>query len=158
MPTYEAGKEPALLPEGTYEFVVVDAVDKISHAGKNPMIELTLSVKGSNGEELRVYDRLVFTANMGWKIDHFRASSGEKVVAGPTNFDAVDALDRQGKCLLEIEEYDGRDRNRIKDYIDPKSEKKPPAKPSTAALPKAEKSIEQEFREKGADDDDIPMQ
>jgi hypothetical protein len=159
MPTYEAGTEPTLLPEGVYPFTVLDAVDAISNAGRNPMIELTLLVRGPNGDEARVYDRLVFVKNMGWKIDHFRTATGETVVKGPASFDAVDALDRSGKCLLAIEDYQGREKNVVKDYIDPKSEKKPPsAKPSPAALPKPpEKSIAQEFREKGADDDDIPM-
>jgi hypothetical protein len=166
MPSYEAGLEPMPLPEGAYEFSVIDANDKTSQSG-NPMIELQLAIKGPNGDELRIFDHLVFVKSMTWKIDHFRTSTGEQVVKGPASLDAIDCIDRCGKALLTIERFGGRDQNKVSDYIDPAAEKKPPAKPSSvkpaSAAPKtpsmktAPETLEQELRRKGAEDDDIPM-
>ena len=70
MPQYTQGADE-LLPEGVYDFVVIDATEKKSHAG-NPTIELELLIKDGNGtEEVRVTDYLTFSPKSFWKITVF---------------------------------------------------------------------------------------
>ena len=110
-----------------------------------------LMVHGPNGGSgIRVFDRLVFTPKAFWKIDSFRVATGEKLVEGQTvSLDSGDCIDRTGKLWLKIEKYEGREHNKVGEYIDPASEKPPPAKKETLA---------EELRRKGADsDDDIPI-
>jgi Protein of unknown function (DUF669) len=118
MPTYTQGLDMTV-PEGVYDFVVADANDKQSQNG-NEMIELQLIIKGPEGQEHRVYDNLVFTPNSTWKIDLFRIATGETLVKGQSvKFDATDCLDRTGKCSLIVDAYEGRERNKVGEYLDP---------------------------------------
>ena len=73
MPEYQQAYEETL-PEGVYDFVVVDAIEKQSQNG-NPMIELQLMVNGPDGSKnggIRIFDHLTFTPKSYWKIDGFR--------------------------------------------------------------------------------------
>ena len=70
MPEYQQAYEETL-PEGVYDFVVVDAIEKQSQNG-NPMIELQLMVNGPDGSKdggIRIFDHLTFTPKSYWKID-----------------------------------------------------------------------------------------
>ena len=118
MPTYTQGLDMTL-PEGIYDFVVADANDKRSQGG-NEMIELQLIIKGPDGQESKVYDNLVFTPKAFWKIDTFRLCTGDKLVKGQSvEFDATDCLDRTGKCYVIVDKYEGRERNKVSEYLDP---------------------------------------
>jgi hypothetical protein len=144
MPTYTQGLDMTV-PEGVYDFVVVDANDKKSQNG-NEKIELQLIIKGPEGQEHRIYDNLVFTPNSNWKIDQFRIATGETLVKGQSvEFDATDCLDRTGKCYVIVDKYEGRERNKVGDYLDP-AEIKDSQKPVKAQEP-ASPPI----------DDEIPM-
>jgi hypothetical protein len=144
MPTYTQGLD-VTVPEGVYDFTVADANDKQSSSG-NDMIELQLLIKGQDGEEVRIYDNLVFTPKAFWKIDMFRVCTGDKLVAGQSvAFDATDCLDRTGKCYVILDKYEGRERNKVKEYLDP-AEIKDSQKPVKAQEP-ASPPI----------DDEIPM-
>jgi hypothetical protein len=154
MPAYQTGYEE-VLPEGSYDFTVIDAQERQSEKG-NTMIELQLMVKNPDGKNgIRVFDHLTFTPKSYWKIDHFRVATGETLVPGQTvRFEAENCLERSGKVLLMVDRYQGRDRNKVEDYIDPSGESPPPS----SATPKPDRTLEEKFREKGADaDDDIPM-
>jgi Protein of unknown function (DUF669) len=121
MPTYTSGSEEGLLPEGDYDFVVDDAGEKESSNG-NPMIELQLLIE-HNGVKARVFDQLVFTKNATWKIDHFRASIGETLIKGQeVTLEAEDCVDRRGCCHLFVDEYQGRKRNKVHDYLPPSTD------------------------------------
>ena len=118
MPTYTQGVDMTL-PEGIYDFVVADANDKQSQSG-NDMIELQLIIKGPDGQENKVYDNLVFTPKAFWKIDTFRLCTGDKLVAGQSvEFDATDCLERTGKCHVIVDKYEGRERNKVGEYLEP---------------------------------------
>ena len=118
MPTYTQGLD-ITLPEGIYDFVVADANDKQSQSG-NDMIELQLIIKGPDGQESKVYDNLVFTPKAYWKIDAFRLCTGDKLIKGQSvEFDATDCLDRTGKCDVIVDKYEGRERNKVSEYLDP---------------------------------------
>jgi hypothetical protein len=158
MPEYQMGHDE-VLPEGCYDFACVDAEERTSQGG-NTMIELELMVKGPDGKNgIRLYDHLTFVPKSYWKIDAFRVATGESLVPGQTaRFEAEDCIDRQGKVWLTIETYQGRQRNKVGEYLDPNAENPPPAANASPKPPKIEKTLEEEFREKGADpDDDIPM-
>jgi uncharacterized protein DUF669 len=148
MPTYTEGLGGAL-PEGVYDFTVMDAVNKQSQSG-NDMIELQLIIKGPDGQENKVYDNLVFTSKASWKIDHFRIASGETLVKGQSvEFNDTDCLDRTGKCYVIVDNYEGRERNKVDDYLDP------------AAINNSHTSQQAVKPQKPAsppiDDDDIPV-
>ena len=127
MPEYQTGYDETL-PEGAYEFTVVDATERESQNG-NTMIELQLMVKGPGSGKnggVRVFDHLTFTPKSYWKIDTFRVATGEKLVKGQTvSFNAEDCIDRSGKVRLTIEAHQGRDRNRVDTYLDPSAENPP---------------------------------
>jgi hypothetical protein len=147
MPTYTQGLDMTV-PEGVYDFVVADANDKQSQNG-NEMIELQLIIKGPEGQENRVYDNLVFTPNSTWKIDLFRIATGETLVKGQSvEFDATDCLDRTGKCSLIVDEYEGRVRNKVGEYLDPAAidNSQTPQQTANARKPASPPA-----------DDDIPM-
>jgi hypothetical protein len=83
------------------------------------MIELQLLIE-YNGSRIRVFDHLVFTEKSSWKIDDFRAATGEKLVEGQrVTLEAEDCVDRKGRCHLIIDSYDGRTRNKVAAYLPP---------------------------------------
>jgi hypothetical protein len=151
MPQYTSGLD-VTLPEGIYDFVVADANDKRSTNG-NDMIELQLIIKGENSQEVRIFDNLVFTPKAFWKIDMFRLCTGDKLVKGQScDFDATDCLDRTGKCFVIVDKYEGRERNKVGEYLDPAMIKEEPQKPVQKPVlqkPTAKPSIP-------ADDDELP--
>ena len=151
MPTYQVGHDETL-PEGIYDFAVVDAIEKESKTG-NSTIELQLLIESADRKNgVRVFDYLTFVPNSFWKIDAFRIATGEQLVQGQTvDFQAEDCVDRSGRVSLTVEKYEGRSRNKVEEYLPP---------PTTPPPQKEPRSLEQEFKAKGADpdvDDDIPM-
>ena len=131
MPEYQTGYNE-ILPEGVYDFVVIDANECRSQSG-NEMIALELLVRNGNAE-IKVYDQLVFTPKSFWKIDAFRAATGDKLVPGQTvRIDAFDLVDRGGKCVLTVEKYQGRDKNKVQEYLGPGAENPPPRKQRVAS-------------------------
>ena len=125
MSEYETGVQE-VLPEGDYDFVVDDAGEKESTNG-NPMIELQLTIE-HDGHRVRVFDHLVFTRKAFWKIDAFRVCTGEKFVEGQkVSFEAEDCIDRKGRCLLCVDTYEGKTRNKVSAYLPPPSEGSKPS-------------------------------
>jgi hypothetical protein len=117
MPEYQTGLQEVLV-EGDYDFTVDDAGEKESSKG-NPMIELQLIIN-HNGSAVRVLDNLVFTRPAYWKIDSFRLCTGDKLIEGQTvNFEAEDCVDREGRCHLIVDTYEGRTRNKVDAYLPP---------------------------------------
>ena len=117
MPRY-IQSAPQVLPEGIYPFEVKNAKEKLSANG-NEMIELQLSIEGSS---VVVYDNLVFTPKSTWKIDDFRCATGEVLTPGlQVDFTAMDCLGKSGKVQLVMEDFDGRSRNKVSQYIVPSS-------------------------------------
>lgn len=113
MPTYQAKKPEAPqsgnkyhVEPGVYKCEVFTAEEKTSKrkpdgTGGNPMIEIVLKVMlpdGKQGPEIRDY--LVFTAKSGWKIDAFRASSGEAVLEGDAELTAESCEQREVVAMI----------------------------------------------------------
>ena len=147
MPTYNAStptERPDHVEPGDYPVEVIDAVESLSRSG-HEMIELKL--RTSAGSYL--YDFLVFIPSAFWKIDSFRAATGEEVTPeDDVEIVADDLIGRTGTARLIVEEYNGKKRNKVAAWLASKAGRMPAmsaAKPATQPQPK---SIE---------DDDIPF-
>ncbi len=145
MPSYNAStptERPDFVEPGDYQVEVTDAIETISKGG-HEMIELKL--KTSAGSYL--YDFLVFIPNAFWKIDSFRAATGEDVTPEEdVEITADDVIGRTGTARLVVEEYNGKKRNKVAAWLTAKPGKTPA--PKAAAKP-ATQATEQ--------DDDIPF-
>ena len=132
MPSYTAStptERPDFVEAGDYQVEVIDAAETISKSG-HEMIELKL--RTSAGSYL--YDFLVFIPNSFWKIDAFRAATGDIVTPDDcVEIFADDLIGRSGTARLTVEEYNGRKRNKVTAWLTPKAGDKPAAK--TTAKP-----------------------
>ena len=116
MPSYKAStptERPDHVEPGDYQVEVVDAVETTSKNG-HEMIELKL--KTSAGSYL--YDFLVFIPSAFWKIDAFRAATGESVTPEEdVEITPDDLIGRTGTARLALEEYNGRKRNKVAAWL-----------------------------------------
>jgi hypothetical protein len=120
MPSYRSS-EPTARPDfvaaGDYTVEVIGAEESISQKSHNEMIELKLKVEPSGAI---VFDNLVFTANAFWKIDSFRAATGETVTPDEdVEIVADDLIGRKGRARLIVEEYNGKKRNKLAAWLLP---------------------------------------
>jgi hypothetical protein len=123
MPSYKAStptERPDHVEPGDYEVEIVDAVETTSKNG-HEMIELKL--KTSEGSYL--YDFLVFIPSAFWKIDAFRAATGEAVTPDEdVELTSDDLIGRIGRARLSVEEYNGRKRNKVAAWLTENDNKK----------------------------------
>lgn len=116
MPSYKAStptERPDHVEAGDYPVEVIDAIETTSKNG-HEMIELKL--RTSEGSYL--YDFLVFIPSAFWKIDAFRASTGESVTPEEdVEITADDLIGRTGTARLALEEYNGKKRNKVAAWL-----------------------------------------
>ncbi len=148
MPTYNAStptERPDHVEPGDYEVEVVDAVETVSKTG-HEMIELKL--KTSVGSYL--YDFLVFIPNAFWKIDSFRAATGEEVAPeDDVEITGDDLIGRTGTVRLIVEEYNGKKRNKVAAWLTQRTGSKPAATPAAPPPTKPQPQSDE--------DDNIPF-
>ena len=129
MPSYTSStpsERPEFVEPGDYQVEVIDAIETISKGGHD-MIELKL--KTSAGSYL--YDFLVFIPTAFWKIDSFRAATGEDVKPDQdVEISADHVIGRTGTARLTVEEYNGKKRNKVAAWI--VGNTKPSAQPQPA--------------------------
>jgi len=129
MPSYTSStpsERPEFVEPGDYQVEVIDAIETISKGGHD-MIELKL--KTSAGSYL--YDFLVFIPTAFWKIDSFRAATGEDVKPDQdVEISADQVIGRTGTARLTVEEYNGKKRNKVVAWI--VGTTKPSAQPQPA--------------------------
>ena len=102
---------------GEYEFDVTKAIEKESKKG-DPMIELQLKIVTDDDDGPNVYDYLVYNRTGSPHIDGFREATGETIVKGErVTFEAEDCEGRHGRALLVIDEFEGRESNKVKRYL-----------------------------------------
>ena len=145
MPSYRSS-EPTARPDfvepGEYTVEVINAEETVSQKGSD-MIELKLRVQPSGAT---MFDHLVFMESAFWKIDSFRAATGETVAPEEeVEIHADDLIGRTGRARLTVEEFNGRKRNKIAAWLPPKPTA--PASATAAATAPA----------KPKDDDNIPF-
>ncbi len=120
MPSYKSSEptsRPDFVEPGDYIVEVVGAEESISQKSHNEQIELKLEVEPSGWI---VWDYLVFTANAFWKIDAFRAATGEKVTPDEDiEIIADDLIGRRGRVRLVVEEHNGKKRNKVGAWLVP---------------------------------------
>ena len=149
MPSYNAStptERPDFVDPGDYQVEVIDAIESVSKTG-HEMIELKLkTLVGSY-----LYDFLVFIPNAFWKIDSFRAATGEAVTPDEeTEIVADDLIGRTGTARLIIEEYKGKKRNKVAAWLAQKAGRMP-AKSTPAAKSTAQPQPQSD------EDDNIPF-
>ena len=148
MPSYNASapsERPTHVEPGDHQVEVIDAVESISRSG-HEMIELKL--RTSAGSYL--YDFLVFIPSAFWKIDSFRAATGEVVTPeDDVEITPDDLIGRTGVARLAVEDYNGKKRNKVAAWLT----SKPGAQPATPAKTKPATQPQPTSTE----DDDIPF-
>lgn len=91
MATYISGeietREATDLEDGVYDFVVMNAREGETDIKRTPYIELECAVVSGgytvDGPKKYIHkESLYFTEKSGWRIDQYRASRGDTVVAG----------------------------------------------------------------------------
>ena len=104
----------SLLPDGEYEAVVSRAEEKFSANG-NEMIELTLTIYGSD-VTATAFDNLVNTPKALWKVRRFCESAELDFSTGVLTPDIAEG--RNVRIATVIERQTGyRDKNKVVDYL-----------------------------------------
>mgnify|MGYP002521577100 CR=1 FL=1 len=137
----EASKgEFNLPPIGEYGFRVIEFEKTLSKAGKK-MAKLTLELDEA-GQFWKVYDYLVLSTNMEWKLATFFESLGLKKKGEPlTKMPWDKVLGASGKVKIKHETYDGKESCKVERYIVSEAAKAPteaekaPTKPSMDDMP-----------------------
>ena len=112
-------REDALIKDGRYKYIVLDAREKRSSNG-NDMLNLKLSLE-VNGRRVVQFDSLILIPKMFWKVEHFCKSAGipEKLDEG--RLMAQDCLNKEGYLDLcqKVDQQTGELGNQVKDYVKP---------------------------------------
>lgn len=135
MPTYTAQEPKSFetLPPGNYQVKIIEAEETTSKNGGNPMIELNLLEKKSRA---LIFDRLVFTEKAYFRIDQFRQATGDTVKPGEEiEIDAAYCKGRVGWVALEVEDYNGRTKNVVKQWLPSEPPPNASYKPKTKSKP-----------------------
>lgn len=122
-----------LLPEGEYDFQVLEASDQISKKG-NEMIKLYLNVFDAQGKPRRVVDYIMEAFPK--KLIHFCKHTGLEQSYASGSITAYECVDKTGRVRLTIEpagEYPAK--NAVVDYVEgfkfaPKPATVKPAQPT----------------------------
>lgn len=146
-----------LLPEGDYDFEVVEATEKRSKTSGNDMIELRLKVF-DNGDTVTVFDYLLEA--MGFKLRHFCEATGLLSKYDRGDISAIDCRGRSGICTIKIKEaskgYPAS--NAVADYVVKAAHVQRPQeqKPANAGRV-AQPAPAGEFPDQLPNDDDVPF-
>jgi hypothetical protein len=142
-----------LLDEGIYNFLVKEAKFRFSQNG-NPMIELKIGII-ADGVDFNVFDFLIGTKNMVWKVKHFCETVGLQAEYLAGSFNEKMAVGKRGQCkIVKVPERPKKDgtgfygpKNEVEDYIGETAQTKinpfapPPAPKAQASAAPAPESV-----------------
>lgn len=112
-----------LIPDGIYDFEILEANDGCSKSGKD-MITLKMRVYLPSGNSISLTDWLVATEEMSWKIRKFAESIGMLAEYETGELIADDMPGRSGKVqITSKDDPEYGPQNRVKGYGEPKSRK-----------------------------------
>ena len=138
LPAEAAGnKEFSIPPVGEYNFMVVDVDKTFAKTSGNPMLKVRLDLQGADG---CVFDNLVISEKAMFKLISFFESVGVKEKGKDMKLSigdaALEAMNREGRCKIKHEEYNGEVRAKVDKYIvlAPKKEPEPFTAEEEAAL------------------------
>lgn len=116
-------REFSLPPIGEYNFMVMSAEKTFSSNG-NPMIKVRLDLQGADGS---VFDNLVISDKMMWKLVSFFESIGLKKKGEELSISIGEAADKavglEGFCKIKHETYNGEKRAKVDKYLVPTAKK-----------------------------------
>ncbi len=141
-------KDGDLVPKGTYDFMVVDALEKVSKKGAE-MIELKLRIWLPDGRERIVFDYLLEA--LEYKVGHFAETVGMFEQYQRGDLHAFDCIGKSGQLKLTIQvDKTGQygDKNSVVDYL-PTDEAN--AKAMEAKVAEAKTQVDPNFN------DDLPF-
>lgn len=112
----------ALIPEGIYDFEVLDAREKRSGSG-NDMLNLKLRVIVNN-RAVTYWDCIVLMPKMFYKVEHFCKTTGQPEKIEQGRLMAQDCLGKQGQIHIvqKVDNQTGELGNQTKDYVVPEEQ------------------------------------
>jgi hypothetical protein len=94
----QKAREFPLLPDGIYDFAVIDAKPGFTNSG-NPKINLKLRIIHQE-KEWYVFDDLIGMPSFAWKIKHFCEITGLEKEYKAKQFGVDMCKNRRGKCKI----------------------------------------------------------
>lgn len=109
--------DAGLWKRGLYDFEVLKADERISKNG-NDMIEVNLKLYDPEGRSFRLFDYLVSSEGMAYKVRHFASATGLLTQYEKGELRAVDCVGKTGRCQVTIQKAkDGYPaKNVVQDY------------------------------------------
>lgn len=109
-----------VIPKGVYNTIVDDAEFKVSQAGGNPMISLTLEVEDGEYAGRKLFTHVVFSPKaMSMAKRTIKRLGLNTLLEGPFNPEDVvdDFIGARGRARVTVEKYEGEDTNRVKQIL-----------------------------------------
>lgn len=116
--TEKQAEESGLRQRGLYDFEVLEAKDRLSKAG-NDMMETRVKLFDSDGRSFSLFDYLVNTDGMAYKLRHYASSTGQLAAYEKGELRAEEQPGKTGRCQVGIQPAkDGYPaKNIIQDYV-----------------------------------------
>jgi hypothetical protein len=111
----EAWEGGAILPPGTYTVEVDDAKEGTSTGG-HPQLELQLRAIGGDQAGGEIRDWIIVTPQSAGRVKQMLSALEVAGLDGKVRFEASDLVGKRCKIVVRTEQYDGKDRSRVKAY------------------------------------------
>ena len=123
----DAGSEQNLPPEGEYGFKVIEFEKTFAKSG-NKMAKITIQLDKENGQNWKVYDYLVLSDKMAWKLaQFFEALSLKKKGEALDKMPWDKVLGGSGRVKIKHETYEGKESCKVERYLASEAAKAPTA-------------------------------
>lgn len=109
-----------VIDAGKYEASVFEAEEKISKAG-NPYINVQFALHGEGLENRRVFGMMSLAPKALWKTKAGLLALGytkEQLSDPDFDLDVADLVGRECTVVVSVEEYNGKDQNKVSDILE----------------------------------------